>query len=107
MPRPARFTGVSDEKINEALQSQAVRNALARRGARALPTARALAYRSGAASFAQALRMSEGTRSGAGARGNLKRTYVRIGAVVTPEMRREDRGASLSRRQILRRASNG
>lgn len=107
MARPARFTGISNEKLNEALQTQAVRSALARRGARVLPTARALAYRSGAESFAQALRLSEGTRPGADAIGGLKRSYVRIGAVVTDEMRKSDRKSTLTRREILRRASNG
>lgn len=107
MATTPKFTGLSDAKVNEALQLPAVRRALAARAARVLPTARALAYKAGAVEFAKALQASEGTRPGTGAKGGLQRTYARIGAPITEELRKADRGASLSRRQILRRASNG
>jgi hypothetical protein len=103
-----KFTGLSMDKLNEALQGAKVRNALEARANRALPAIKATAYAAGADEFAQALHVETGTRPGTGAKDGLKRPYARVVAEITPEMDKADRGASLSRRKIMRRgASNG
>lgn len=101
-----KFTGLSVEKLNEAMQSGEVRRALEARAARALPRTKALALSVGAVEFAKALRVSTGTRPGSGSREGLRRTYARITAEITPTM---DKGKRLkmSRREILRRGAIG
>jgi len=101
------FTGLSTKRLNQVLQSDAVLSALRDRSALILPRARAVAFQAGAAEFARELRSGTGTRPGTGARDGLQRTYGRIYAVMTPEQRKADQGASLTRRQILRRAAHG
>lgn len=103
-----KFTGLSMEQLNTVLQSAKVRNALEARAARALPAIKATAYSAGADKFAEALHVESGTRPGTGAKDGLKRPYARVIAVITPELRKADAGASLSRRKIMRRgASSG
>lgn len=102
-----RFTGLSTRRLNQALQSPTVRKALAARARRVLPRTRAIATNAGATEFARALRVTEGTRPGTGARDGLQRPYARIAATVTTEIRRADARSRLSRRQILRRGASG
>lgn len=103
-----KFTGLSVEALNEALQSAKVKGALAARANRVLPAAKATAYGAGADKFADALHVEAGTRPGTGAKDGLKRPYARVIAELTPEIRSETRSAKLSRQRILRRgASNG
>lgn len=104
---PKKFTGLSTKQLNEALQTPAVRSALRARAERALPRTRAIAYSTGAAEFAKALKTTEGTRPGAGAKDGLRRPYARISAEVTPEMDRADGRTQLTRRMILRRGAHG
>ena len=107
MARTPKFSGLSDDAVNELLQLPTVRRALAARAARLLPAAKALALSSGATEFARGLRVTEGTRPGTGAKRGLRRTYARVGAEITPAVLAQDRAAKLTRRQILRRASSG
>lgn len=107
MPKK-KYTGPSTDFLNEVVQSAAVRQALENRAARALPAAKAVALSSGADAFAQALHVETGTRPGTEAREGLKRSYARVTATVTPEMKRADAAAKLTRQKILRRgAING
>lgn len=107
MANTPKFTGLSTKKLNEALQTTAVRAALRARAARALPRTRAIAYSTGAAEFAKALKTTEGTRPGTGAKDGLRRPYARITAEVTPEMDRADGRTQLTRQMILRRGAHG
>lgn len=107
MANPQKFKGLSAEKLNALLDSPAVRAQLRARANRVLPTARAIAYSTGAAGFAEALKVSEGTRPGTGAKDGIKRSYARVGAVLTPELKRADGRTQLTRRMILRRAAHG
>lgn len=107
MANPQKFTGLSAQKLNELLESPAVRNQLRARANRVLPTAKAIAYSTGAAKFAEALKVSEGTRPGTGAKDGIKRSYARVGAVITPELIKADGRTQLTRRMILRRAAHG
>lgn len=102
-----QFTGLSTKALNKALQADKVTNALEARAARVLPRARALAYQAGARQFAQQLHIVSGTRPGLGAVDGLKRPYARVSAALTDEQVKADRGAKLTRRQILRRAGHG
>lgn len=102
-----KFKGISTQQLNEILQSGTVRRALRDRAARALPRTRAIAYSTGAAEFAKALELQEGTRPGSGATDNLRRPYARIRAELTPEMKRLDGRTQLTRRMILRRGAHG
>ena len=101
------FTGLSTKRLNQVLQSDAITSALEARARLVLPRARALAFQAGASEFARELRTGIGTRPGTGAKDGLQRTYGRVYAVMTPEQRKADQGAKLTRRQILRRAAHG
>jgi hypothetical protein len=54
--------------------------------------------------FGRSLRVREGVRPGTKA-GGFRRPYARVEAVLTPELLAADRRATLTRRQILRRAA--
>lgn len=105
MAQAKKFTGLSDKELNEAIQAPTVRRALRARAAIVLPRVKAIAYSAGAVELAQALEVREGTRPGIGARGGLQRPYARVRAQLTDQMRKKDRGAKLSRRQIMRRGA--
>jgi len=107
MASTPKFTGLSTAQLNEVLQSGTVRKALRDRAARTLPRTRAIAYSAGAAEFAKALKVTEGTRPGAGAKDGLRRPYARIGATITPETNRADGRTQLTRQMILRRGAHG
>ncbi|MBM6622669.1 hypothetical protein JTF08_13720 [Micrococcaceae bacterium RIT802] len=97
---------LSAEKINEMMGSPAVRKAVAAKAARVLPRAKSLAYSSGADGTGKALEVIEGVRPGTKSPSGLRRPYARIRVEVTDEVREQDRGSKLSRRQILRRSSS-
>lgn len=99
-----KFTGLSTKRLNEIMQSPAIRAALRKRMERALPRTRAIALQHDAPLFAEALRIEEGTRPGTKAEGGLRRPYARLIADITPEMKRKD-SRRLSRKQILRRGA--
>ena len=107
MATPKKFTGVSTKTLNEVLDSQTVRAALRARGARVLPRAKAIAFSNNTPDFANALNLTEGTRPGTGAKDGLRRSYVRIGAVLTDGMDAGTGRAKLTHREILRRGAHG
>lgn len=98
-----KFTGIPTKKLNEILRSPAIRAQLKQRMDRALPRTRAIALQAGATAFADSLRIETGIRPGTQAREGLQRPYARIVGDNTPEVRKADKGARLSRTQILRR----
>lgn len=106
MSEQKQFKGLSTAKLNELLREPGVRSELRKKANRVLPRTKAVAYQAGAGEFAKALRVSDGVRPGAKARGGLKRSYARIGATMTDEMKRKDARARMTRRMILRRGSN-
>lgn len=91
--------------LEQAAQHPAVRAALRAKAERVLPRAQRLAAAAGAVAFGRALDVVEGTRPGAKAQGGMRRPYARVTATVTDEIREADAGASLTRRQILRRSA--
>lgn len=99
------FTGLNTEQLNAIMQMPSVRAAIAAKAERALPRTKAIALSAGAAAFAEALEIQTGTRPGRDAKRGLRRSYARIAAKVTPEIRKRDKAAKLTRRQILRRGS--
>lgn len=108
MADPKPFTGLSTDKLNAIMQLPSVRRALEARAERVLPRTKAIALSANAPAFAEALEVQTGTRPGRDAKHGMRRSYARISAKVTPEIRKRDKGAKLTRRQILRRgALNG
>lgn len=98
-----KFTGIPTKKLNQLLASPQIRAQLQQRMDRALPRTRAIALQAGAVGFAESLRIETGVRPGKQARDGLQRPYARLVGDNTPEVRKRDRGAKLSRTQILRR----
>lgn len=96
---------VTPQFLEQVAQNPAVRAALRAKAARMLPNAQRVAAQAGANEFGRSLRVEEGVRPGTKARGGMRRTYVRIVGDATDEVDKEDAGASLTRQQILRRAS--
>lgn len=105
MADPKPFTGLSTERLNAIMQMPKVQAALRAKAERALPRTKAVALSANAEAFADALEIKTGTRPGRDAKGGLRRSYARISAQVTPEIRKADKGAKLTRRQILRRGA--
>ena len=102
MAKPIQLT---PELLTQIAGLPAVRALLEAKARRMLPRAQRLAAQAGALEFGKALRVEQGTRPGDKADG-FARPYARVTAQVTPEMDAADKGAALSRRQILRRASS-
>lgn len=102
-----QFTGLSKKKIEQIMQSRKVQAALERRASSILPRAKAIAISAGAEALAGTMKIERGTRPGTKARGGLKRPYVRVTAELTPEVKKADRGAKLTAKQITRRAASG
>lgn len=97
---------LSTEKLNQAMQSPAVRAALAAKAERVLPRAKSIALQDGKRQFAQALTVRQGTRPGTGSPSGLLRSFARVEATVTEDMRKIDGYGRLTRQQILRRATD-
>lgn len=97
---------LSDEMFNQVMQSPTVQNRLRDKAARILPRARAIALSDGQAEFAKALEITPGIRPGTKSPTGLKRSYARVGASITPDVKKDGYG-KLSRQQVLRRASDG
>lgn len=103
---PPKIT-LSTQMLNKAMQSPKVRKALEAKAQRVLPRAKAIALADGQKAFAQALKVTEGTRPGLRSPIGFKRPYARVGASVTPEIKKADGYKGLTRSQVLRRASDG
>ena len=97
---------LSRKLINEAMQSSIVQKRLQDKAARVLPRAKAIALSDGKAELSKALQVSYGVRSGAKSPSGLQRPYARVGATITPDMKKDGYGR-LSRQQVLRRAGSG
>ena len=97
---------LSNAKINEIMANPAVRAALRAKAARVEPRAKSLAYASGAPGLAKALEVVVGVRPGTNSPTGLRRPFARVRAEITDDIRDSDRGAKLTRRQILRRSSS-
>lgn len=97
---------ISQETLNQAMQSPKVRAALDAKAERILPRAKSNALRDGKRRFARALRISQGTRPGTGSPSGIQRSFARVGAEVTEEMRKIDGYGKLTRQQILRRSTD-
>ncbi|RZU61741.1 hypothetical protein [Zhihengliuella halotolerans] len=97
---------LSVKKLNAAMDTPAVRAAARAKAERILPRARAIALTAGATAFAEQLKIAEGVRSGGKSPSGLERSYARVVADMPDKLRSRDFNAKLTRRQILRRASN-
>lgn len=96
---------LSTKTINDLMQSQKVRQALQAKARRILPTAKAIALSDGQTAFANALEISEGTRPGTRSPSGVKRSYARVTAQITDELKKADGYNKLTRPQVLRRAA--
>lgn len=97
---------ITRETLEQALQTEAVREALRRRAALVLPRAQREAAKAGRLRLSKALHVEEGVRPGTKAQG-FKRSYARVVAEYPEDLRKADAGAKLTPRAILRRASRG
>lgn len=100
-----KFTGLSIKQTNDVLASKPVRATVQARADRILPTARSIAFSSGARAFGNSLRAESGIRPGAKSPTGIKRPFTRITGDVTEDIKRADARSKLSRQQILRRAT--
>lgn len=91
--------------FDQVLENETVLRAMRDKAARMLPRAQREAARAGAVELSRALHVEEGVRPGTKAENGLKRPYVRVTADLTEDLKDADAGASLTRQQILRRAS--
>ena len=94
------------ELIAQAIAHPDVKTAIESRARARLSKAQYLAYKAGRLRFGDNLRVETGVRSGAKAKSGLKRPFARVTSTTTEEEQAADnRSASLSRTQILRRAA--
>jgi hypothetical protein len=96
---------ITAELLERVAELDGVRGGLEKRARLMLPRAERIAAGAGAVEFGRALRVDTGVRPGAKAEGGLRRPYARVVAIVTEEMDQADAAATMSRRQILRRAA--
>ena len=93
-----------DKIIDQVLASPAVREALYARARLVLPRTQRVAAQSGAVELSKRLRVEQGTRPGAKA-GGFQRPYARVIADIDDDVRKKDKGAKLTPRQIVRRGA--
>ena len=104
---PQRRISISNKKLNELMASPQIRQKLQNKANRILPRAKALAYADGQTEFGKALSTTTGIRSGIKSPTGLRRPYARIGAQITPEMKKADGYTKTTRQQLLRKARDG
>ena len=93
-----------DKIIDQVLASPAVREALYARARLVLPRTQRAAAQAGAVELSKRLRVEQGIRPGAKA-GGFQRPYARVIADIDDDVRKKDRGAKLTPRQIVRRGA--
>ena len=93
-----------DKIIDQVLASPAVREALYARARLVLPRTQRVAAQAGAVELSKRLRVEQGIRPGAKA-GGFQRPYARVIADIDDDVRKKDRGAKLTHRQIVRRGA--
>lgn len=98
-------TRITQATIQAAMDTPAVRVALAAKARRVLPRAERLAIQANAFEFARTLRIEQGVRPGARAKGGLRRPFARVVGDATEEVRTADARASMTRQEIMRRAA--
>ena len=98
------MVAITDRTIDQVLASPAVREALYARARLVLPRTQRVAAQSGAVELSKRLRVEQGTRPGAKA-GGFQRPYARVIADIDDDVRKKDKGAKLTPRQIVRRGA--
>lgn len=99
---------IGDATFAQALAAPKVRAAVLATAQSQLARVKFLAYKAGRIHFGDNLRVEAGVRPGAKAAYGQARPYGRITSTTTKaEQAEDDRGAKLSRTQILRRVARG